>query len=289
MVSESSEDALIVRLRARIADPGRRVDSRPSELWASATSQGLGGLLSMGRALADDLRRLRTSGPNDELVARAGRLERAMNTPAERPLPPPATPDQLAAAEGRLGVRLPPLLRRLLLELANGGFGPGPGILGVTGGWTTDHGKAIEDLHAQMLDATTENPRWIWPPALVPLVDLSGVFACTDASTPAGRMIEFDFEELDEGGPDAGWSRAFTEVAPSLEAWLDAWLEAPSADERLAALRATPYSPVPEETRVYWASMTTEERAAYGLPEVGWGRALFGDAWGDDPRDGSAG
>jgi hypothetical protein len=286
-VSEAADDALIDRLRERIADPRRRVDSRPSEFLASATSQGLGGLMSMGRALADDLRRLRTSGPDDELIARADELGAAMNAPAQRPLPPPATPDQLAATEARLGVTLPPLLRRLYLEVANGGFGPGPGIVGVTGGWKTDHGKVIEDLHAVMLEATIENPRWIWPPALVPVVDHSGVYACTDASTSAGRMVEFDFEDLDDDGPDGGWSRAFREVAPSLEAWLNAWLGAPPADERWAAQEAAAFSGVPEETRVYWASMTPAERAEYGLPEVGWGRALFGDAWGDDPRDGS--
>ena len=42
-----------------------------------------------------------------------------------------------------------------------------------------------------------------------------------------------------------------------------------------------------EVTRAYWAAMTPEQRAEHGLPETGWGRALFGDAWGDDPRDGS--
>jgi hypothetical protein len=45
---------------------------------------------------------------------------------------------------------------------------------------------------------------------------------------------------------------------------------------------------VPEVTRAYWLSMTPEQRAEHGLPEKGWGRVLFGDAWGDDPRDGSA-
>lgn len=283
----NTDDALLDRLRARIADPSLRVDSRPSEFLVSATSEGLAGLMSMGQALVEDLRRLRTDGPDDELVARADRLGAAMKTPALRPLPPPATPDQLAAAEARIGVPLPPLLRRLFLELANGGFGPGPGMVGVAGGWTTDHGKSIEDLQAVMLEATVENPRWIWPAELVPIVDYNGVYACTDASTPAGRMVEFDFEELDDDGPDGGWSHAFREVAPSLEAWLDAWLEAPSPGQKRAALHAAAFSGVPEETRAYWASMTSEERADHGLPEVGWGRALFGDAWGDDPRDGS--
>ena len=45
-------------------------------------------------------------------------------------------------------------------------------------------------------------------------------------------------------------------------------------------------STIPEATRAYWADMTPEQRAGYGLPETGWGKALFGDAWADDPRDG---
>jgi hypothetical protein len=49
----------------------------------------------------------------------------------------------------------------------------------------------------------------------------------------------------------------------------------------LAAAMAT----IPEVTQEYWTSTTPEHRAEYGLPATGWGRALFGDAWGDDPRD----
>jgi hypothetical protein len=44
-------------------------------------------------------------------------------------------------------------------------------------------------------------------------------------------------------------------------------------------------STIPETARQYWIAMTVAERAEYGLPATGWGRALFGDAWGDDPRD----
>jgi hypothetical protein len=45
---------------------------------------------------------------------------------------------------------------------------------------------------------------------------------------------------------------------------------------------------VPEITRQYWIGLTPEKRATFGLPETGWGHVLFGDAWGEDPRDGSA-
>ena len=179
-------------------------------------------------------------------------------------------------------------MSRLYLEIAHGGFGPGSGLTGFAGGWTTDKGAGIEDLYAEVLDAATENSRWIWPAELLPIADVAGSYACVDTSTAAGRIVEFDFEALDGSGRDAGWSRAFRDVAPSLDAWLADWLDgAPPLDMQAAALAAAA-SGIPEITREYWAAMTPAQRAGYGLPETGWGRALFGDAWGDDPRDGLA-
>ena len=282
-------DHLVQRIRERAADPAGRTEERPSEFWNTVTTQTLGGLLGMGRSVAHDLGRLLRQGPDETLTARAEEIERSMTTPADRPLPAPAGEAQLADAERQLGFGLPPLLRRLYMEVANGGFGPGPGILGLKGGQKNDHGKTVEDLYAEMLEAVQENPRWIWPPGLLPIVDESGVYVCVDAMAPH-RMVEFDFEELDEEGRDGGWSRAFSDVSPSFEDWLTAWLARPTPAEREAArqdeLKASMTS-VPEVTRVYWLSMTPAQRAEHGLPEKGWGRALFGDAWGDDPRDGS--
>lgn len=282
-------DHLIQRIRERAADPAGRTEERPSEFWNTVTTQSLGGLLGMGRSVAQDLGRLLRQGPDETLTARAEEIERSMTTPADRPLAARASEAQLAAAERQLGFGLPPLLRRLYAEVANGGFGPGPGILGVKGGQKNDHGKTVEDLYAEMLEAVQENRRWIWPPGLLPIVDESGVYVCVDAAPPH-RVVEFDFEELDEEGHDGGWSRAFRDASPSFEEWLTAWLARPTATEREAARQEeakASMTSVPEVTRVYWLSMTPAQRAGYGLPEKGWGRALFGDAWGDDPRDGS--
>jgi hypothetical protein len=282
--SVDSQDRRIARIRERAADAERRLDSRPSEFNASLSGLDVSELFSRGRAAADDLLRLLEQGVDDELLLKAGDIEQQMSTPAARPLPAPATEAGLAVAEARLGVVLPPLLRRLYLEVANGGFGPGSGIVGISGGWTTDRGRTIEDLFAEMSDSTTEDPRWVWPAGLVPLVDFSGTFGCVDASGPDGRIVEWDPDELDDGGADRGWSRSFREVAPSLDAWLQAWLDAPAPVDESAELMAQA-SAIPEVTRQYWIAMTPEQRAEYGLPATGWGLALFGDAWGDDPRD----
>src|SRR4051794_22979980 len=47
------------------------------------------------------------------------------------PLPPPATRAEFAKAESQLGFNLPALLKELYTLIANGGFGPGRGLLGV--------------------------------------------------------------------------------------------------------------------------------------------------------------
>ncbi len=52
------------------------------------------------------------------------------------PLPPlllKASAEAVDQAEAVIGYELPPLLKRMYLEIANGGFGPGHWILGLTG------------------------------------------------------------------------------------------------------------------------------------------------------------
>lgn len=48
---------------------------------------------------------------------------------------PPATEQQIRRTEQQLGFSLPPLLRLLYTQIANGGFGPGYGIIGAAGGY----------------------------------------------------------------------------------------------------------------------------------------------------------
>lgn len=50
---------------------------------------------------------------------------------------PTASEEQLLATEAVLGFSLPPLLRALYAEVASGGFGPGTGLRGASGGFGT--------------------------------------------------------------------------------------------------------------------------------------------------------
>ena len=56
----------------------------------------------------------------------------------------PATEAQLRASEQALGFLLPPLLRTLYAQVANGGFGPDHGIKGVMDGFAGDLGTIVE-------------------------------------------------------------------------------------------------------------------------------------------------
>src|SRR5207249_395965 len=63
---------------------------------------------------------------------------------------PPATESQLLATEIALEFQLPPVLRSLYAQVANGGFGPGFGILGALGGFACSNigGNVVEAYHA---------------------------------------------------------------------------------------------------------------------------------------------
>lgn len=232
---------------------------------------GLGGIMGMlgdlrplfGRALAGS-----RSGTVDRHVsAKAEELAAAMNTPVESTLPAPATAADLDRAEASLGFRLPPTLRRVYAEVADGGFGPGYGLVPI------DRVRAEYDGLREMIEPIGHG----WPEGLLPAVEQEQGWDCVDATT--GRVVAFDFEELDEEISAAEFAGAFQELAPSVEAWLEEWVASPSPAEREAALLADVEADTVRAARAARetiARMTPEERAAMGLPEVGWERVVWG-------------
>lgn len=264
-------DALIERLRERAADPERRVDARDSQFFSSLKTAGFGGLMGMlgelrpifGRALASS----RSGEVDHDVVAKAEELAAAMGTPVESPLPAPATPADLERAEAALGVPLSAPLRRVYSEIADGGFGPGYGLVSI---------ERVCDEYGR-LRRLMEPTGHAWPEGLLPVVEQDQGWDCIDATT--GRVVAFDFEELDEDISAAEFAGAFQELAPSLEAWLEEWVASPSPAERQAALFAEAEADTvraAQAARETIARMTPEERAAMGLPEVGWEAVVWG-------------
>lgn len=137
---------------------------------------------------------------------------------------PPAAPDQVRTAEASLGFPLPDLLCRVYTAIANGGFGPGRGLLGLPGGATDKHGSSIVDLYDSFSASSADDPAWRWPDRLVPLCAWApSVYTCVDCADPEGAVVGLDLIGYE---PGRSLKEFLLPQAPmTLEAWLRAWVE----------------------------------------------------------------
>ncbi|MGB3315361.1 MAG: SMI1/KNR4 family protein [Albidovulum sp.] len=99
------------------------------------------------------------------------------------PPPPPAAPFLAAnseAVEHRLGFRLPDLLVQLYVEVGNGGFGPGYGLMGLgEGGFTDDLSQTADDLYRFWRSEEAKRDRCFWPKGVLPVSPLGcAMYAC---------------------------------------------------------------------------------------------------------------
>jgi hypothetical protein len=147
-----------------------------------------------------------TEETSEDLFARLRERARAEKTPRLT-----LTPAQLDAAEARLKLRLPPLLRRFYIEIGPG-FGPG------------DQGLLSP-------------PSALLPGRLFPLCDWgSGIQSALDVVSPDARIVRLDPNMPKADVParvpaalhfdraDAVKTAAWTE-SPSLTQWLTDWLD----------------------------------------------------------------
>ena len=166
----------------------------------------------MSEALSRIERRARNADTRTDLAA-----------PRDAGVLPPATPEQIAAAEESLDFALPPFLKRIYQEIGNGGFGPGTGLIGLPGGATDEHGNSIIDLFDSFSATNPDDPAWQWPDRVVPLCHWSGaVYSCVDCTTREGAVSTVD---LTEYSPGLELKSLFVPQHESLEGWLGAWAE----------------------------------------------------------------
>jgi hypothetical protein len=129
----------------------------------------------------------------------------------------PAKPADVQAAERALGFELPSFFRRVLLEVANGGFGPGNDLLGVP-----PDGYVDDDLDAPDLVTAYQRGREAEPPYRAPrgIIYLCNWGCATwshlDCLSPEPRILtrEYDDEEV-----------RYVETSPDLSAWLLDWAD----------------------------------------------------------------
>jgi SMI1 / KNR4 family (SUKH-1) len=153
--------------------------------------------------------------------ARAMDGERRSDMAAPHPLPEPATDGELAAAESRLGFALPSLVRALYTGVANGGFGPGYGLVGIGGGErgfsSGNRSWWCEDEYLELLG----HPSYPWPAGMLPVCDWGcGIYSCLD-TTSAGVPVVRVYLDAVEDQPD----QALQPEGHDLAGWLRAWTD----------------------------------------------------------------
>ena len=134
-------------------------------------------------------------------IATGNYLDDISGSAGDLPSLTPASPAALFEAEAALGYPIPRLLRRLLIEVANGGFGPGYGILGVPD--TVDAHRAF---HAGR------------PSPLLPICDWGcGIASLVDCSSWDGAMWACD--------PNPGVEDDIFREPLTLPQWLGRWVD----------------------------------------------------------------
>lgn len=135
---------------------------------------------------------------------------------------PPATVKAVASTEKRLGFGLPPTLRRIYLDVANGGFGPGYGVMGVEGGFTDDMGNTVADLYESYRQPDPEDPSWQWPQGYLPICHWGCVvYSVVDCSRSPSPVYFADVSVKESGEP---METVMHLHKPSFESWLGDWL-----------------------------------------------------------------
>jgi len=104
---------------------------------------------------------------------------------------PVATEEAVGVAETLLGLSVPKLLRSIYLRVANGGFGPGYGIIGVSGGHRSSLGTLVETFTEIRRGADYLGLKW--NPQLLPFCEWGcNVFSCVDCADPGSPIFRSD-------------------------------------------------------------------------------------------------
>lgn len=93
----------------------------------------------------------------------------------------PAAEAAVEDAEAALGFTIPSLLKSLYLNVGNGGFGPGYGIIGMAGGHASDLGTLVETYNEIQKGAVYLGLNW--QPGLLPFCGWGcNIFSCVDCT-----------------------------------------------------------------------------------------------------------
>jgi len=107
---------------------------------------------------------------------------------------PAVTTADIEITEGRLGVELPPVLKRIYTEIGNGGFGPGYGLLGVRAELGEDsYYETIDDSFDYMVDTANDRGFDRWPDKIIPICNWGcDIYSFLDCTQPEYPVVLFN-------------------------------------------------------------------------------------------------
>lgn len=158
-----------------------------------------------------------------DLRSRAHGAHPRDETSGSRQFQPPLCAAALDTVEQVLGFELPHVLRQLYGEVANGGFGPGYGLIGLRGGDPSDMKRDVVGEYHVFRQPDHNDPGRSWPDRLLPICHWGcAIYSCVDCSTPTGAVIRFDPNPVADD-----WTIAWQAERGTLAGWLQSWLDGP--------------------------------------------------------------
>lgn len=107
----------------------------------------------------------------------------------------PANIREVEEAEDLLGFTLPILLRRIYLEVENGGYGPGYGLAGVGNGAPLEDDMMV-DRCLSWRDPPPGYEYWKWPRGYLPICHWGcAIYSVIDCNLPSAPIYRFDAGE----------------------------------------------------------------------------------------------
>lgn len=138
----------------------------------------------------------------------------------------PLTEQEICGAERRLGFALPSVLRTLYAGVANGGFGPAYGLLGLVAGARQEDGNDAIMMYEQLRQRDPNDSHWRWPEKLLPVVNLGcAMFFGVDCSSDDGMVIWFEPNPHEHGKP---WDDAFFPLGRTFRDLISGWTSSES-------------------------------------------------------------
>ena len=133
--------------------------------------------------------------------------------------------NEVKRAEDLLGFRLPELLREIYLNVANGGFGPGYGLIPLLPPGDRSEGSVVGRYRTNRDETSEEYPTLKWPEGLIHLAHWGcAIYSCVECLQPPFAVLRLDPNAAEE---DANYApdlvAAVRRESESLEAWFTDW------------------------------------------------------------------